>query len=288
MGADSACEAPQSHARKGTGELGVHAEGVHTSALVRGVSSSSSSEDAPCLFHDQSPKPVSSTLKSTKFGRELRREGDRRPAMLVVLRSSVAVRRPTPPQTRQMERLLWRACEGHPETDVRECSSWRVECSSLNSPKHFASTAPVQASKQRTARQPDSETARQRDSAIHPSFPSEQHFLSGTVNFPVSRGENLRQQGASSVGWTATERDGPGADAVCVHQATERSSVHTRALGPRRVLLASICLAHRSEKMGAATDRFGREFAHYSSSMASRPRVSGRDAVGRSIHLLHS
>ena len=62
-------------------------EGVRTSAAVRGVSSPPSSEAAclaaPCKFQDQSPKPVSSTLKSTKLGRELRSEADSRPAIVL-------------------------------------------------------------------------------------------------------------------------------------------------------------------------------------------------------------
>ena len=61
-------------------------EGVRTSTAVRGVSSRPTSEAAclasPFKFQDQSPKPVSSTLKSTKLGRELRRDGDSRPAIV--------------------------------------------------------------------------------------------------------------------------------------------------------------------------------------------------------------
>ena len=54
-------------------------EGARTRAAVCGVSTPPSEAAclaAPCKFQDQSPKPVSSTLNSTKLGREPRREAD--------------------------------------------------------------------------------------------------------------------------------------------------------------------------------------------------------------------
>ena len=82
----AACDRPQRRNVWRSGRACMR-EGVRTSAAVRGVSSPPSSEAAclaaPCKFQDQSPKPVSSTLKSTKLGRELRSEADSRPAIVL-------------------------------------------------------------------------------------------------------------------------------------------------------------------------------------------------------------
>ena len=76
--ADAACDEPQRRRSVG-GWARMHARGARTRAAVCGVSTPPSEAAclaAACKFQDQSPKPVSSTLNSTKLGREPRREAD--------------------------------------------------------------------------------------------------------------------------------------------------------------------------------------------------------------------
>ena len=95
--------------------------GARTRAAVCGVSTPPSEAAclaAPCKFQDQSPKPVSSTLNSTKLGREPRREADSGAAIAVGAPPRVAS-----PPTRRHKFTVKRGKDTHgttgPESGTR-------------------------------------------------------------------------------------------------------------------------------------------------------------------------